>query len=437
MKVENRLNVKTIFRNTTAIGCTGFTIWLAAVQFFKYKENEDLSKLSYRRFIYDSTSESSPPTYTICISKKGAYHSSNLFKDPSIAIIPNISNYGYEKDYQLYYDFLAGNLRKKVHNWKTLELLDFDSEMTNFEKLFSNIEFEDFSIDLIDDLLHQFISGTFSKNYYLDLLHECNESLSPNVDCMSTLMPKVHQNLKVICYSRMFHPETDNEMSSDFILLNTSKLFEMGLDLSLHVHQTGQLIRHLFSSISPEGDLSSTDLIKFGKEFRHKIESNPNKKNTQNTVHLTINDVTILRKRKNSNTPCDDKSKNEDERVRSFILNKLGCVPAYWNIFNTNASSQKEMKSCGFIDYESMNKIKKGVFGEFKQFFDNYTHHNDELCSDMRRSVTNFEESTTDVFGHWIELVITYLNKDYMEIRNIEAYTMESLLGQVGGFVGK
>ena len=95
------------------------------------------------------------------------------------------------------------------------------------------------------------------------------------------------------------------------------------------------------------------------------------------------------------------------------------------------------MKSCGFAEYESMHKIKKGVFGEFDKFFANYTLHHDVPCFDMRRSVTTFEESTTDVFGHWIEILITYLNKDYMEIRDVEAYTLESLLGQVGGFVGE
>ena len=59
-------------------------------------------------------------------------------------------------------------------------------------------------------------------------------------------------------------------------------------------------------------------------------------------------------------------------------------------------------------------------------------------CTEMERTVTTDEYTQQGYTGdHTLSLRFIYDSEAYMQIQNREAYDKETLLSQIGGFIGK
>ena len=114
--------------------------------------------------------------------------------------------------------------------------------------------------------------------------------------------------------------------------------------------------------------------------------------------------------------------------------------PAYWKILASNSTStQNNETSCSPGQYKSYYQaisfqLANNVNAQ-KSFYDTAKYYK-RPCTAITRNVFSKKSTTQKRKNEEIYLRMIYGSETYMEIQNLEAYNGETLLGQVGGFIG-
>ena len=187
------------------------------------------------------------------------------------------------------------------------------------------------------------------------------------------------------------------------------------LYVDVYVHQKGKLLR----SVMTDGPR-----IRFGWN--------------ENIIYgvsriLNIGQVDILRKREDGKFPCDPTIENEDDYKLEQVIKKVGCIPTVWEQFARGIGLQQTFPKCkNTTDYF---KAWDQLWGSLASFNTNDAN-NKSPCTTMMTSITTSGDANFIAEGT-LRLKLEYHYDLYREILNDRAYTSETLLGQVGGFVGK
>ena len=396
--------VEKVVDNFLMFGCFILATYFTATQFIRYGKNEDLSLVSFRKLKFDSESKDQYPTYTVCF--EGGFERESIFKRDSQVWTPTLTTY------KTYRDFLLGYIGYRE--------LTANTTYTDIMQTFSEIKFEDAIIDLNPDILVSFRS--FNKKG-LSIRHE--ECPYQNADCIKPLFLKSHQSPMEMCYSRKFYYETDLGLAYDKLILNASKLNERGLDLRIYVHPEFQLMRHR------SDETTSVSSLKY-YQLRNLISKN-NKGLYHEITHI-VNDVVVLRKREKGMIPCHKRWFNEDENWRHIIMKTVGCFPAYWVTFASNSTSKKKIPNCTPNQYHYIFRELHAT----RNFFKNISQLQTNPCTEMERVVITKSTTTAKKYLDYffISLRFKYDSERYMEILNNQAFDDETLLSQVGGFIG-
>lgn len=199
----------------------------------------------------------------------------------------------------------------------------------------------------------------------------------------------------------------------DRMSVNSTMLYNAGTRVKIYVQQKGKLIR---MANFPDFDLTR-------RHYRAGL--------------LIINDigqVDILRERDNSKAPCDKGMKNEDEYIINQSITNIGCIPTFWEKFTNSNEIHQTTRMCNTTtDYQ--NAVHQ-ITDAFKSIGEKGSIYK-KSCTTMLTSVTT-RKGIKDlrVIPGKIQLKFYYTQNLYREIINSQAYTSETLLGQVGGFVG-
>ena len=126
--------------------------------------------------------------------------------------------------------------------------------------------------------------------------------------------------------------------------------------------------------------------------------------------------------------------KNEDEYIISQTIKDIGCIPTFWEKFTKRSEIHQTTRRCkSATDYQ---KAVHQISDAFKTIGEKDSIYK-KPCTKMLISLTardglkNFR-----VMPGRLLLRFYYTQNLYREIINSQAYTSETLLGQVGGFVG-
>ena len=398
--------VKRILHILIVLGCLALASWFTMIQFDRYVMNEDLSLVSYRPFIFDSNSNDQPPTYTICIKRDNSAipkNWQNLLKQDSQEWMEN--NISHKK----YLDFLSGTT-----------LLD-NSDTNEKESIFSGVIFDKVVFDFVHDVMMHILTAYTGEN---------GEVMGGMGD-KEKEFSRVHQTLHRNCYSRIFANYTNSNRGSDIIILNISKILEMKIDTDIFFHRKGQFVRHLGTSLLVDETLTYSRL-------QEAIVNNDRYKYTHHIIEYEISDTVLLKKRNNAKINCNENPVDDDENWRVYVMNKFGCIPEYWKIFYSNTSMWKNHSSCKSQDYQYLEKIVSfGSTVSTKPELQNFSISYEEPCMETRSHVSVNKYSEESKYNNnWMSVYINYKDSKYMEIQNIKGYNAETLLGQVGGFIG-
>ena len=136
---------------------------------------------------------------------------------------------------------------------------------------------------------------------------------------------------------------------------------------------------------------------------------------------ITIVSVSIIRKRPDSNEPCNPDLHDDDKEIRSQIMHIVGCVPPYWKHLQINPQD--------FADCTSSTQLKE-IYNQIKNYRTIMEHYNPP-CDDMNIVTTVQELQKVRATG----MEIYYLHR-YEETINRRDFGFEMFWASIGGFIG-
>ena len=299
----------------------------------------------------------------------------------------------------------------------------FDSESKEQYPTYSIcISKDEFGGPLSSDFISDGIMRTFTR-------YRCGQSTCLRIRRDEALM-KTLQSSQKQCYSSYFRRIAAKRFDSlsDIVIINVSNLMKLELDLAVYIHHAGQLIRH--SLKSPE-----TAVFECGKLRNLFIVNN---KTRRGEVTFSISNVIILRNRENGMTKCNDSLLDEDKKWREIVSKNVDCVPSYWKTFYNESSYEKMNFNC---TEDQLKQLKQ--HHEDPYLFANTSRQYANPCAVMQSQVEIdrkwlYNSHSSDI--NWdkmlLSLKIKYTSSRYLEILNKKAYDEETLLGQVGGYIG-
>ena len=161
-------------------------------------------------------------------------------------------------------------------------------------------------------------------------------------------------------------------------------------------------------------------------------------------MNIHISGIEILKRRKGGEEVCYD-WKNYDLKIREDVMKSVGCQPPYWK-------SIKDYTDCG-----SKNQLREIVSQYMaKQFHDSQFQKHVPPCIEIKKIQMEYREQDIkesksayhyhvyqkfeEIAGssdNWF-IINSHLWKstDFKEIKQLKAFTLQSLIGNAGGYIG-
>ena len=166
----------------------------------------------------------------------------------------------------------------------------------------------------------------------------------------------------------------------------------------------------------------------YPRQFGRSFASNRRFWNNRNfnksyLMRLDMKGMEVLEKRHKKYEECEGDI-DFDNVISRHILNTLGCRPPYMDSIGMNFP----VCTC-----------KTRLFEAGKLFYKVFYGKSDLKgpCSEISKLDLSYEETDFDqLHDKQIELRLYFLSKEYKEIRQVRAYGLMLLFGNVGGFVG-
>ena len=368
--------------------CFFAALYMTITQVIRYCENDDSSSISYKQF--NQTPLDKYPTFSICFKGHDIYWRRKLKLFETFGITA--------KQYDM---IIKGQLGIRYKNEHDLRLYRKESvDMLNV----SNIAFKEHWYLKLSDFL---INAKFtSQNLDFSINNE-------NFDDQDLIEEKVfyvgYQTSDTICFTRKSYDQPGGIRLRDVLTLKMLFLEAQWLDeaeLQIFLHLPNQLLR---SFAAPSYRVP----FKRIKVWDQRLE-------------LHISQVTVLRKRVNSNDPCNDMIRNDDRKMMEETVLRLGCVPIYWAKLIRNDLANGT-KTCN-----TLAKLKEA--SDYVDTYKNILESYDPPCVSMNALVLPFQQELPA--GSDTEIQFVYAARSYQEIRNQEEFGFESFWSSVGGFIG-
>ena len=368
-----------------ALACFFLASYLTITQIIRYLENRDASSIAYKQF--NLTPIDKYPTFSICLEGPEVYWNQEKLLFNSFGITS-----------AQYVQFLTGQGIRYEYN-ETIGLYQKESiDISNDPSLISSFE----SISMLQSDIIVGVDLVAERNYHT-VQYEVGKETSNDTQIPFYIG---HQTPNEICFTRISSDDEDLTRMYDLISLKRSLLDpgnHLNLKLRIIVHYPDQLLRS-FDNPSFQSSLKGYSANK--------------------VLELKISHVTILRKRKDSNVPCNDTIKNDDLRLKMEILKRIDCFPVYWMNSIQNYANIRQCRSRTELE-------KAHFYGQrYKEIMSQY----DPSCVGMTKLVTVVKDS--DQLKRHFRFKVEYTESFYQEIENVQDFSFEIFWSSVGGFVG-
>ena len=371
--------------------CAYFACHYTITQISRFIANSDTSSINTKSF--NESPEDPYPALTICII--GA--ELRWFNDASIFDSFEVTSSKYD-------ELLKGN---EVLKYK------YDYQKRLYHKLpvdirnRSNEAVGDFSLSISNVLTGlEFVTEDYQKSTHYGKGSKGNK--------VKDVPFEVHFSTpNTICFTRNSIDPSKTIRTVDWLLLNQS-IFGNDLYRNAHFkmyfHYPGQLLRNYHNPFFETNVLLSpknNEEQAWDKVFKIKIE-----------------EVTVLRKRHDSNIPCKNHlNQLDDVNFMEEIMNRVGCMPIYWKGL-PGISNRREC--------ESPSELKQ--IYQLIQNYKNVLVSYDGPCVEMSVA-TKFDEKEENKWNE-PQVKVVYTKSTYQNIENTREFGFESFLSGVGGFIG-
>lgn len=351
----------------------------------RYLENNDTSTITYKNFA--SSAQDTYPSFSICFIdawQGGALYS--YFKD-DIASTLKLRN----ADYSTFAGILKGQKFPSVRsNESTFDIRNISETYANvftihLNKLYRRIKFDTENIN--DSIkLSSFVHDDKVLPFYVS-----------------------YQDPERVCFTRNDDKrEKIMRVEDELTLLHQQlKRFHRRVTFNILIHHPGQLLRGFDVPV-----------------FDSRIQSREIGDWPHPSLTFKISQVSVLRKRPHSNTPCNPDLYDDDIEFMMKVSDDLGCIPLYWKRMRIMSLHYDTCKTPEELR-EVWTRIKT-----FKSIHSMYA----PPCNDMKTIVYSIQDFTPNSDG--FSIYFKYMDRSYQEITNHREFGLESLWSTAGGIIG-
>ena len=357
---------------------------MTLTQVMRYLENGDASSITHKQFNRKELDQY--PTYSVCLKGNEIYWAEENLMFEKLGItssqyVDTLQGHGWR--YQ--YDEATGFYHKENFNLKNISMIDLTTGFLKPSDIIVGTEF-----------------ATQNKNYksYYGVGTKAGKKLK-NIP-----FDVGYQTPDQICFTRKSKYQDDLIRLYDLLSFNRALLKpgnNLNVKIRIIVHYPGQLISHLDNP-----SFRAT----FGAYRKNKV------------LELKISRVTKLRKRPDSNVPCDPNMDNVDQTFQQYVINHVGCVPIYWSYLPLDAIKKPACRSPEEL------KNASDLIDNFKTISTKY----EPPCIDMTSLVTFTRE--LDQLPRQFLVKLIYTENFYQEIKNVREFTFETFWSTAGGYLG-
>ena len=210
-----------------------------------------------------------------------------------------------------------------------------------------------------------------------------------------------------------------------FHLSNFSQIFDVEIILKNSIFPNG--IRPTMRLFYVAFHYPNQIFRSFSNAYYQWSDRNDSKKYYQ--MRFIINSMEVLRRRQKYNQPCYDEKLNYDNMIVEDAVRKIGCNPPYYN-FSTIS------KPCDSKDELMWIHVITGIEWATMK-------HELPPCAEIQKMAIEYYED--DLYGYdindtdnegWFKIMITNKARHFKEIKQTRAYSLQSLVGNVGGYIG-
>ena len=362
-------------------------------QIYRYVENNDSSTLNYKAF--NENENNKYPTFSICINGENFYY--NKFVDQLfLEFEMKPSEYGKifegEVGFKEEYNYSSTLYQKVSQDFKDIAHVNHSSMFLNLSDVLSGLDL------VTQDSKHTHQYGRADQ-----------QNIKNNFPFKMTF-----QTPTSACFTRNANDQKMAIRSYDWISLKANVLMDQQFEytgLELILHYPGQLVRSLHKPA-----FKST----FSGLFKGNNGEEPNLR------ELNILQVTVLKKRPDSNEPCNDEIIDDDTHFIQEMVKQIGCIPIYWSHF--------DLEDNDYRDCSSAADFKKANY--YIEKYDDILNSYDPPCTDMKVLVGNQQTLPLKAPKEEIDIQLSYNERNYLEIENHRDFGMETFWTSVGGFIG-
>ena len=363
--------------------CTSATIGFICFCLYKYSLDDDVSQVTFQEFHKEN--DNLYPSLTICTS--------HIYFDD------NFKLYGEGINLSTYTDFLKGDYWDDI-----LVKVDYDNVTLNFLDYLLGINM------WTPDWRH--LKG--DKYFLYDHKKFANRNattIDGQIDETNEWVPN---------FRTIYKGASSKCFTVDIPYIPLQKVWTFGIVLDADMFPGG--IRPNFYEFGV--------MVHYpGQFFDSKIKKYQWEERSSNSSSLTmkflIQRLEIIKNRNTKKHRCHEKWKENDEKILLDKIKELGCKPPWWSI-------SSNLPVC-----RSKEKVK--MLSEFNPT--NYTH----ACRTVQKILYTYQEfgwledyrqEWFDDFDRLFEVVLEFQDGRYMEIQQIRAYSIEDLVGDIGGYLG-
>ena len=157
------------------------------------------------------------------------------------------------------------------------------------------------------------------------------------------------------------------------------------------------------------------------------------------TKNFNIDNVEVIRKRNTRVSLCNENYKEDDDVIRKGLIKEAGCTPSHWPIDKDYKARCKTKEQMTVVGTPLLETIHPEFLNKFK---------NEEPCNQIYGIAYTFKDLKTPPFCNPTSqspmcisppiktISVVLKNANYKEIKHIQAFNIESWVGNVGGYVG-
>ena len=369
-------------------------IYWTAIFSSQYGENSDGILITMKRFNLESTDKY--PTFSLCI--KGTelhwHHEHEIFEAYGLNASQYESMLKGEAPLTYELDDLSKVYRKIPVFVNDGFNVNFDLFHLQLPEILSGIQFKKEKTPNIDDDLYE---------------DSMNTSIASNI-------PLSYESPDTLCFTRKPDERLNSIKLQDMITFNSSKLRSdryKDAEIQIFIHHPGQL-------------MSSFDQPKYASSFSYLLSTLKEDGTTPKILDFKISQCRVLRKRHDSNIPCNKQISNYDQFIQMELIKHLECIPPYWKNINSTANRVEECTSVEKLQeaYRYITDLKRIL------------HENEQPCDEMLLQSIDSINYKPNPVPRDMSIAFHYTEKMYEEIQYTRAMGFESWLSNVGGFVG-